>query len=92
MVFHPVSLASKLYQGTNPWYVLVHPKKRRKGKIKKNTKKKKTGKYADKKGREKERKRSKQALRAQAESLGDKIANVEECFEPFNFNLNLSPQ
>ena len=47
------------------------PEKMKKRK-KQNTKKEKKGKYTEIEGNE-ERKRSKQALRAQAESLGDQV-------------------
>ena len=70
MVYNPVSL---VLPGTNPRYVLVHPQKKKKMK-QKNTKKGKGKERHRKEGNEKKSKRSKNALKAQAESLGGKVA------------------
>ena len=71
-MYHPVSLAAKTYiPGRYPWYQVhtyIHPKK-----TKKKGKKERNGEDKKRKGRKVTRNK-KLALRAQAESRGDKVA------------------
>ena len=67
---HPVSLATKLYQRNKSMVCAGTPEKKKRKKKKHGEEKEDT----QKRRKRKERKRSKRALRAQAESLGDKVA------------------